>query len=572
MRLRRILLSLPGWVSAISFLFLLLIPLKPAVLAAESSSNEVYDVVIYGGTSGGITAAVQAVQMGKRAIIVCPDVHLGGLSSAGLGATDSGNRAVIGGLSREFYHRLWVYYQKPESWTWAKAPNLEIPGQGGRGFDFKTKTVWVFEPHAAEGIFEDFVREYKIPVARGEYLDRSGKTNGVIKEGTEIRAIETLREGKRSRFYGKRFIDATYEGDLMAHAGVSFTVGREANQQYGETLNGTQVGNARYHQFPAGVDPYVQPGNPDSGLLPMVNPASNTPDGTADTKLQAYCYRLCMTKVPENRVPFSKPKNYNPLDYEIYIRSLNAGQSTLMINSPMPNLKTDTNNGGPVSHDYIGGNYDYLCASDARRVEICLEHENWQQGLMWTLQNDPRVPEHLRKQYADWGLAKDEFSDTRHFGHKIYVREGRRMVSDFVHTELNCRRVAKSPCPVGFGSYNMDSHHTQRHVVFSPDGKAFCMNEGDVQVSPGAPYPIDYGTLIPKKDECTNLLVSVCVSCSHIAYGSIRMEPVFMILGQSAATAACLSLDDNCPVQDVSYEKLSARLRADGQVIEFPQP
>lgn len=530
----------------------------------SSSSETVYDVVVYGGSSAGVSAAVQAKRMGRSAVVVCPDVHLGGLSSAGLGATDSGDRSVIGGISREFYHRLWLHYQKPESWNWQSIPNLGMPGQGGRGFDNETETAWVFEPHVAEMIFEQFVKENEIPVFRGRYLDRM-KSDCVEKDGTRIISIR-MKNGEIWR--GKTFIDATYEGDLLAAAGVSFHLGRESNQTYGESLNGVQTANAQFHQFVPHVDPYVVPGKPESGLLPYVNETAGGEDGDSDSRLQAYCYRLCLTKIPENRVPFTKPANYDPKNYELFVRSVAAGQRFLMIISQMPNGKTDVNNGGPFSHDFIGQNYDFIEADDAERERICLAHEMWQQGLMWTLQNDPRIPADVQNAYRSWGLARDEFSDTRHFGHKIYVREGRRMVGDFVHTELHCRRMKPSPRPIGFGSYQMDSHHCQRYVRRLDDGTPVVWNEGDVQVSPGGAYPIDFGTILPKKSECTNLLVPVCVSSSHIAYGSIRMEPVFMILGQSAATVASMAIESGIDVQDVDYSKLAERLKADGQIIE----
>ncbi|MDO4585250.1 MAG: FAD-dependent oxidoreductase [Planctomycetia bacterium] len=532
-----------------------------------SAEKPVYDLVIYGGSSAGVSAAVQAKRMGYSAVIVCPDVHLGGLSSAGLGATDSGNRAVIGGISREFYHRLWKHYQNPQSWKWMEAPNLDIPGQGGRGFNNEDQTAWVFEPSAAEKVFEDFVREEEIPVFRGRYLDRKAVDKGVLKEGTRIVGIR-MKNGEVYR--GKMFVDATYEGDLLAMAGVSYTLGRESNAQYGETLNGIQVGHSYSHQFLGFVDPYVVPGDPKSGLLPYVNEDAGGADGEADDKLQAYCYRMCLTNVPENRVPFEKPENYRELDYELFLRSIEAGQTGFLIMSTMPNRKTDCNNYSAVSTDFIGANYNYPEASDEERLEIEKAHRQWQHGLMWTLQNHPRVPENFRKQYALWGLSKDESVDTGHWGHKIYVREGRRMVSDFVHTENHCRRILSVEKPIGFGSYQMDSHNCQRHVLELPDGRKTVRNEGDVQVSPGGAYPIDLGTILPKKSECTNLVVPVCVSSSHIAYGSIRMEPVFMILAQSAATVACMAIEENLAVQEVDYGKLAKKLQEDKQVIDYP--
>ena len=500
------------------FLTTFLCSLAVVVSAAE------YDLVIYGGSSAAVSAAVQAKRMGHSAVIVCPDLHLGGLSSGGLGATDSGDRGVIGGISREFYHNIWLHYQKPESWKWMASPDRSMGAQSGRGFHDEDQTAWVFAPSAAEGVFEDFVKKNDIPVFRGRYLDRE---NGVKKNGARIVSI-TMKSGET--FGGKMFLDATYEGDLLAAAGVSYTVGRESNAQYDETLNGIQTAGAVSHQFLGVVDPYVEKGNPASGLLPFVNPDAGGEDGAADDKVQAYCYRMCLTNIAENALPFTKPENYDELNYELFFRSIEAGQTGFLIMSTMPDRKTDCNNYSAVSTDFIGANYNYPEASDEERLEIEKAHRDWQQGLLWTLQNHPRVPENIRKRYAGWGLSKDESADTNHWGHKIYVREGRRMVSDFVHTENHCRRLIPVERPVGFGSYNMDSHNCQRHVARLSDGTLTVRNEGDIQISPGGAYPIDFGSLVPKKAECTNLVVPVCVSCSHIAYGSIRMEPVFMVL------------------------------------------
>jgi hypothetical protein len=356
----------------------------------------------------------------------------------------------------------------------------------------------------------------------------------------------------------------------MAAAGVSYTVGREANRQYNETLNGVQVAKSHSHQFGKKIDPYVVPGDPSSGLLPRVHDGDPGKDGEADKRLQAYNFRMCLTQHEDNRVPFPKPEGYDPRQYELLARYLQAGSAHVFGKfDPIPNLKTDTNNHGAFSTDNIGMNYDYPDASYERRREIIEEHRRYQQGYLYFLANDAKVPESIRTRYAKWGLAADEFKDNGHWPHQIYVREARRMVSDVVVNENHLTRRIPTPRSVGMGSYNMDSHNTQRFVARDADGKAHVRNEGDVQVNPGGPYPIDYGALIPKKSECENLLVPVCVSCTHIAYGSIRMEPVFMILGQSAASAAVLALEAGQAVQDVDFEKLKARLIADGQVLEY---
>jgi hypothetical protein len=520
-----------------------------------------HDVVIYGGTSAGVIAAVQTKQMGKSVVIVCPDKHLGGLTSGGLGWTDSGKKQVIGGLSRDFYHRIWKQYQHPETWRWQKPAEYGNRGQGAPAIDGDQRTMWVFEPHVAEKVFEDLIKENDITVHRDEWLDRN---NGVEKKDNAIRSINML-SGKT--FAGKMFIDATYEGDLMAAAGVSFTVGREANSKYGETLNGVQTGHARSHQFEKPVDPYVVPGDPSSGLLPRIHGDPPGEEFSGDHRVQAYCFRTCMTDHPDNLVPWPKPEGYDPLQYELALRYYQAGWKGVFRKfDPIPNRKTDTNNHGAFSFDNIGYNYDYPEASYERRREIIREHETYQKGLLWFIANDPRVPGDIREKMNRWGLARDEFTDNGNWPHQIYVREARRMVGDFVVTELHLRRNKPTPRPIGMGSYNMDSHNVQRYI----DENGHARNEGDIQVNPGGPYPIDYGAILPRESECANLLVPVAVSSSHIAYGSIRMEPVFMILGQSAATAAALAIDGKGGVQDVPYEALEKRLLADGQVLDTP--
>ncbi len=539
-------------VPALLTLSLLVLVASPSCLLAQQTEHSA-DVVIYGGTSAGIAAAVQVKRMGKSVIVVGPDQHLGGLTSGGLGWTDSGNKSVVGGISREFYQRVRKVYDQPQTWKWQAAEDY---GRYRPGDDAQ----WTFEPHIAERVFEDLVRDYEIPVFRGRWLDRD---RGVVKNQGRIQSI-TMLSGET--FQGKMFLDATYEGDLLAAAGVSYTVGRESNDQYGETLNGVQIKNAVHHQFKNPVDPYVVPGDPTSGLLPRIHGDGPGKQGSGDKRVQAYNYRVCLTRHPDNRVPFAKPAGYDPGQYELLLRDLLAGSRHIKGKFDMlPNLKTDTNNSGSFSTDNIGMNYDYPDASYQRRQEILREHETYQQGYFYFLANDPRVPEDVRQRMGAWGLAKDEFLDNDHWPHQIYVREARRMVSDFVVTEGHLTGKLPTPRSVGMGSYNMDSHHTQRYV----DEHGHARNEGDVQINPGGPYPIDYGALVPPRDECENLLVPVCVSCTHIAFGSIRMEPVFMVLGQSAATAACLAIDADQAVQAVDYDRLQAKLLADNQVLEF---
>lgn len=536
-----------------------------AVLVACLSHPAVaarYDVAIYGGTSAAVTAAVQASRMGKRVIVISPDRHLGGLSSGGLGMTDTGDKSVIGGLAREFYHRMWRHYQKPEAWVWQQREEYGNRGQGTPAIDGDARTMWVFEPHVAEAAFEDLVREHGIEVVRDAWLDRQ---HGVRTAGDRIVSITTL-DG--TTYEAAMFIDATYEGDLMAAAGVDYHVGREANATYGEEHNGVQVG-VLHHQHHFGavkvpISPYRVPGDPASGILPRISPDPPGEFGSADNKVQAYCFRLCLTKDPRNRVEFPKPAGYDADQYELLLRVLQTGWWAYYQKfDDIPNAKTDCNNHGPFGFDNIGFNYDYPEASYERRREIIDEHRTYQQGLLWFIANDPRVPPEVQRGFREWGLARDEFAGTDHWPHQIYVREARRMIGSFVMTENELRKKKPTPDSVGMGSYTIDSHNVQRYIT--PEGSV--QNEGDIGVSTGGPYQIAYGSLVPKRGQIANLLVPVAVSASHIAYGSIRMEPVFMILGQSAATAAVLAIDRDLAVQDVPYPVLEERLRADGQVL-----
>ena len=549
----------------------LILPLLLLILAStantQSNNQAQYDLVIYGGTAAAVTAAVQAKQMGKTVIIVSPDQHLGGLSSGGLGFTDTGNKAVIGGLAREFYHRVYQHYQKPEAWNWERREQFGNIGQGTVALDGENRTMWIFEPHVAEQVFEDFIREYKIPVVRNEWLNRK---TGVKKNGASIVSIKTL-SGKT--YTGKMFIDATYEGDLMAAAGVSYHVGRESKAQYGEQWNGVQTGVLHHrHHFGAVKDkisPYWIPGDPKSGVLPRISTAPPGEYGAADNKLQAYCFRMCLTDHAENRIPFPKPAGYDPKQYELMLRIFQAGwRETFQKFDRIPNHKTDTNNHGPFSTDNIGYNYDYPEASYERRRQIIREHEQYQKGWLYFIANDPRVPKDVQDEFRKWGLAKDEFKDNGNWPHQIYVREARRMVGAYVMTENELLKKRPTPDSVGMGSYGIDSHNIQRYIIGT--GKdAYVQNEGDIGVSTNGPYQIAYGSLVPKKGQADNLFVPVAMSSSHIAYGSIRMEPVFMILGQSSATAAVMAIDGKLAVQDVPYAKLRERLLQDKQALEY---
>ncbi len=551
------------------------------------------DLCIFGGTSGGIAAAVQAARLGKTAVLVNPTKYLGGLTTGGLGATDIGNKAAIGGLSRDYYHRLAQHYAKDSSWTLETATDYFGKRRGGQAgasaLSGADATMWTFEPGVAEKVFLQWLDEAKTPV----YLNQRLKS--VTKTGPRITEI-TMENGRV--FRAKMFMDATYEGDLLAKAGCSFHVGREANATYGETLNGVRA-STPHHQFTVPVDPYVKSGDASSGLLPHIQSGDGGKPGDGDKAAQAYNYRLCFTTDPKNRLPAQKPAampqgkwdallkaannslpvtppaSYDAKEFELlgrYLEALVAGKKNPKLAqfwNPiwMPNHKTDINNNGGFSTDFIGRNYDYPNADYATRERIAKEHEAYIRGFLTFLATDARVPEEMRREMQTWGPPKDEFRDTDGWPRELYVREARRLVGEYVMSEKNCRYVETITDSVGLGAYNMDSHNCQRIVK---NGRA--ENEGDVQIPPMKPYPVSYRSIIPKAAECDNLFVPVCLSSSHIAYGSIRMEPVFMVLGQSAATAAAIAIDDKVPVQKVNYEKLRVRLLADKQVLDWTGP
>ena len=442
--------------------------------------------------------------------------------------------------------------------------------------------MWTFEPSAALKVYKQMMDTENIDLVYKERLDRK---NGVIKNGSRITQIK-MENGKS--YKGKMFIDATYEGDLLATAGVSYTVGRESNKEYGETLNGVQANdysitlrgtisrNSVHHNFIDGVDPYIVKGDPSSGLLPFIVEGGPGIDGRGDKGIQAYCFRMTLTDHPENRIPFKKPADYNELEYELLFRNYEAAGGPIeemyhygdplvpWINSKMPNRKTDTNNQKGFSTDFIGQNWDYPEASYEEREKIVERHRKYQQGLMWTLAYHPRIPQKVRDVVSKWGTCKDEYEREDGWQQQLYVREARRMISDYVMSQKNCEGLEDIEDPVGMAAYGMDSHQVQRYV----DANGYVQNEGNVEAHVPAPYPVSYRSIIPKREECTNLVVPVCVSATHIAFGSIRMEPVFMVLGQSAATAAALAIEENTNVQELDYKKLNAKLKKDNQVLK----
>lgn len=519
------------------------------------------DIIVYGGTAAAVTAAVQASKMGHSVIVVSPDKHLGGMTTSGLGFTDTGNKEVIGGLAKEFYRLLYDHYMKPEAWKWQKKSEYGNRGQGNPAIDGENMTMWIFEPHVAEEAIEKMISDNKITVLRDEWLNRE---TGLVKKNGSIVSFTTL-SGKV--FAGGYFIDATYEGDLMAMAGVKYTTGREANSEYNEQWNGVQKNVFHHgHYFKDKVDPYRIPGDPASGLLPRISSEQPGENGTADKKVQAYCYRLCLTRHEPNRIPITRPEGYDSTQYELLVRIAKTRWNEFFNKyDPIPNLKTDVNNHGPMSFDNIGMNWDYPDASYERRKEIIMEHIGYQKGLLYFMATDRRLPPEVNAAMSKWGYAADEFTDNGYWPYNIYVREARRMIGEYVMTENDvlCKRPV--PHPVGMGSYTMDSHNVQRYVT----EEGTVQNEGDLGIKTEKPYQIDLGSLMPSRKECSNLLVPVCISSTHIAFGSIRMEPVFMILGQSAATVAALALEKKKNMYELSYAEIRERLEADGQVLSY---
>ncbi len=504
------------------------------------AATQSFDVVVYGGTAGGVVTAVSAAREGLKTALIEPGTHIGGMVSGGLGRTDYGKKEVIGGYSYEFYLRAGRYYQTMRY-----------------GYD----AAWMLEPHVAEEILRSMLREAKVQVFEQHRLREK---TGVTKSGAKV--MEIAMENGVS-FAAKIFADATYEGDLMAQAGVSYTWGRESVSKYGESLAGVRAETPQ-HQFLVKIPARGK----DGKQLPEISPRSPGAPGSADKGVQAYNFRMCFSEDPANQSPFIKPAHYDPARYELlarYLEKMSAEGKPIKFMGPglLPNAKADINNSGAFSTDYIGGSWDYPEANYARRAEIWEAHKEYQAGFFFFLANDPRVPEPVRKELLRWGLCKDEFLDTGRWPHQLYIREARRMVGEFVVTQKDLQTELTKPDPIGMGSYNSDSHNIQR--VVTPDGNV--MNEGDVQVAV-KPYQIPYRVMVPKRSEAENLLVPVCFSASHVAYSSLRMEPQYMIIGQAAGVAAKMAIESGKPVQAIDTAALTAKLRKQGAVMEYVSP
>jgi len=497
------------------------------ICQAKQKAIEV-DVCVYGGSSAGVIAAYTAAKMNKKVLLIEQGKRLGGLSSGGLGYTDIGNKYAVTGLAKDFYRRVGQHYGKFEQWT--------------------------FEPKVAEAIFMDYVKRGGFEV---KYETRLTK---VLKDGSAIKAIElenSIDNSIKVIVQARQFIDCSYEGDLMAAAGVSYTIGREANSVYNETVNGVQLRDE--HQFPNGIDPYKIPGKPKSGLLWGISNKPLAEIGSGDRNIQAYNFRICLSNDVNNQIAITRPDSYDSSRYELLLRYLAISPAKdlkpLLKMNLMPNHKVDINNNGPFSTDMIGMNYQYPNGDYAIRSAIFKQHEDYTKGLLYFIGHDARIPEHLRNMMLNWGYPKDEYLDNNHWTPQLYVREARRMVGEYVMTQADCQALKIVDDGIGMGAYMMDSHNTQRIVV-----NGMVKNEGDVQLKDVNPYPVAYRSITPKQKECSNLLVPVCLSASHMAYGSIRMEPVFMVLAQSAAVAACMAIDAGTAIQQIDVKRLQANL------------
>lgn len=497
------------------------------------------DIVIYGGTSAGVAAAVQVARLGKTAILVCNASNLGGMTTGGLSATDRGNASIIGGFPQEFYRKVGNAYNQ-------------------------SVAEYNFEPHIAQKVFDDYIRQYQ-NLIYVIYNQRINLNNGVERNGTIIKSL-ILESGKK--VIGKQFIDASYEGDLLKCAKISYTYGRESNATYGETLNGMKLGT----KIPGNISPYIIPNDEASGLLSDRINKTIPVVGQADNKIQAYNFRLTMTNNTANMKQIEEPENYNPNDYILLYRLIRSGvikePSNILSFSPIRNGKFDVNNGGAtayISSDFVGGNVDYLEGSYTKRDAIVKKHKDYLEGLLWTLQHSDSIPENIKSYYQKMGLAKDEFVNNENWPGQLYVREGRRMISDYVITEKTVLGNEIVNDPVALGSYTIDAHYAEYYV----GANKLLHIEGIIGKNISKPYPISFRAIVPKEKECSNLSVPVCLSASHVAFSSIRMEPQYMLLGQSCGVIASLAIDEGVAVQSVNIAKMRLQLEKEKMILEI---
>lgn len=516
----------------------------PGLVSGLVFAQQEYDLVVYGATAGGVTTAISGARRGLKTVLLEPRNHVGGMATGGLSRTDVGRREVIGGLSLEFYYRVGERYEMRR---------------------FNNPVAWFYEPKTGESVMRDWLQEAGVTVLFNHRLKEKG---GVRKTGTAVAEI-VMENG--AAFRGKVFADCSYEGDLMAQAGVSYTFGRESSAQYGESLAGFRD-RTPYHQFMVDVSPKGADGKP----LPEIGSGPTGKPGEADKRIQAYNFRVIATNVAANRVPWPRPKNYDPKRYELLARLVQAMEKRLgrpqvfhelTLIAPIPNGKADFNNQGAFSTDYIGKNYGYPDGTYAERERIWQEHADYVQGFYYFLATDSRIPKSLQDEVNTWGLPKDEYTDNGHWPHQLYVREARRMIGEFVVSQKDLQTERTKPDVIGMGSYNSDSHNVQRFI----NARGFAENEGDMQV-PVQPYQIPFRVMLPKRAEATNLLVPVCFSASHVAYSSLRMEPQYMIIGHAAGVAAAMAIKGGVPVQEVSVPELQKTLKSEGAVFNYQKP
>ncbi len=547
--------------------------------AAGTTERRKVDVCIYGGTSGGVIAAVALAKLGRSVLVIEPTRHIGGMTSGGLGWIDFGRASTIGGLTKQYFDDVRAYYAA-----------AKIPNNG-----------WSVEPHVAEELFEKLIAKHKVEVIR------EARLASVDKDGKRIRSITLDQAPVDSRgapaalpqekkflvIEAAMFMDCSYEGDLLAAAGVSHRSDREGRNEFDEEYAGVgyseiateRANGSQAAKIPLRIDPYVRPGDPASGLLPFVSAATLTAEGRRDPAVQACTFRLCLTK--SDPIPIAPPANYDPLNYGLvhrYLAALDAAHEPLLpgdlyfnfgkkLPYPHPRLlkitrlmhgKTDVNSGScGISMDVVNGGAErYANGSWAERAKIWHAHEDYQRGYLYFLRTDDRLPEWLRQEISPWGLPKDEFRDTGGWPAQLYIRQARRMVSQFVISQSFCEHPVAREDSVGCGSYSLDSHVCQRLVK---DGAV--IHEGGFYHRLEKPYPIPYAAIVPREDECENLLVTFCVSTTHVAFASVRMEPPFMILSESAALAVDQALQEGTSVQKINQAKLRKRLLAAGQIL-----